>query len=101
MGVDVEKFKCDQCSYETAKKYALKEHVKSIHEGLYKHCCSQCAYKTNRKLDFERHKKIVHDDDTTQKKIQCHLCTYESFYMQSIQTHLNEFHELGKRRKKT
>ena len=92
--------KCVLCNYETTRPNSLLIHVNNKHKELYKYSCSQCVFKTNHKKDFGRHKNTVHDDTTiSQKKIQCHLCSFESIYRQSIKIHLNEFHEI--RRKKS
>ena len=40
------KFFCDQCEYATTRRYHLKRHLQSVHEGV-KHPCHQCDFQAS------------------------------------------------------
>lgn len=53
------KYACDQCGYQTSRKFILQTHKESVHYGV-KHDCDQCEYKATHKCSLQRHKRLKH-----------------------------------------
>merc|ERR1719318_829359 len=53
------KYICNICEYETKKKFNLKEHKESVHDGL-KYQCDICEYETKKKFNLKEHSARVH-----------------------------------------
>ena len=50
---------CNQCSYKTSRKGALKQHIESAHEGI-RYSCNQCEKEFTTMGNLRRHIKIMH-----------------------------------------
>ena len=52
-------FQCSQCNYQTRKKFHLRRHINSIHEGT-KYPCDQCNYQASQDSNLKRHRRSAH-----------------------------------------
>ena len=55
-------FKCESCIKQFDKKYSLKRHIRSVHEGIKDHKCHNCEKTFSRSSDVNRHIKNVHEE---------------------------------------
>jgi len=53
------KYTCDICEYETLKKFNLKEHNESVHEGL-KYPCTSCEHLSSSRSNLKKHTARIH-----------------------------------------
>merc|ERR1719318_602244 len=53
------KYICNICEYETKKKFNLKEHKESVHDGL-KYQCEICEHMASTRNDLKKHSARVH-----------------------------------------
>ena len=53
------KYPCDECNYKAKFPSHLRQHIKSIHEGV-KYSCDQCSYKATAPSSLRKHKKSQH-----------------------------------------
>ena len=54
------KYPCDECNYKAKFPSHLRQHVKSIHEGV-KYPCIQCNYKATVPSALSQHVKSIHE----------------------------------------
>ena len=57
---DVKKFSCTLCEYTTKKKFNLKEHNESVHEG-FKYLCHLCEHQASTRNNLRKHIVRIHD----------------------------------------
>ena len=102
---------CNVCKKEIRSDH-LARHMR-IHGGVKKFACDQCNYQTLRKYDLKRHKKSIHwtkentramDDEKIQNgnkksrvnvknnKFQCTLCEYGSDRNWLVKRHMKLIH---------
>ena len=53
------KRQCTYCDYKVSKNSSLREHIKSVHEGI-KYPCDQCEYVAKIKRSLKKHVKNKH-----------------------------------------
>ena len=54
---------CLECDYATTKRYNLKSHIGSVHQGIKKEKkwkCSDCDYASAKRFDLKKHTIAVH-----------------------------------------
>ena len=54
---------CLECDYATTKRYNLKSHIESVHQGIKKEKkwkCSDCDYASAKRFDLKKHTIAVH-----------------------------------------
>ena len=85
----VKSFKCDQCSYETARKYYLDHHIKSVHEKVKQFKCDLCTFETAVKCNLKNHILAVHEKC---KPFQCPHCSFEAIRKKQLTQHLTNIH---------
>ena len=83
-------------------------HIRAKHGGTFKHKCEHCTYETAVKQNLDNHINVKHPENTTprEKEFECPSCPYESLTKGGLRSHfilkhltkeLNEF--LGKTEK--
>ena len=55
------RFSCDQCNFSSATLFALKMHIKTIHEKVKSFLCDQCDYKAASKNTLNKHIRTAHE----------------------------------------
>ena len=59
--VQMKEFKCPNCpSFQTSRKFDLKRHISSVHEGKKPYPCNLCSLQFYGKKNLNRHVEIVH-----------------------------------------
>ena len=54
---------CLECDYATTKRYNLKSHIESVHQGIKKEKkwkCTDCDYASAKRFDLKKHTIAVH-----------------------------------------
>ena len=79
-------FKCDHCNKSYTYKHHLREHCKTVHEGLvYK--CDLCDKVLNSHGGLSAHKKAHHSNESTMT-FRCDFCSYSTPIKGNLQNHL-------------
>lgn len=74
------KFKCDQCTYQTSREGALKDHLfqhRLTEMETFK--CDQCDYKTLLEYDFQKHARLHKNPDKV---------TFETSHKSGLKKHI-------------
>ena len=79
---------CPLCFKIFTESYALKNHIKTIHEGI-SHACDECSKVFTDKANLSRHKNARHKGI----KYPCHSCSFMGSYRGSLMTHIKTKHE--------
>lgn len=58
-------FKCEECEYQSPRKYNLSKHVESVHQGV-RHPCVHCDYKATNRSNLKTHIRKRHTIGTIQ-----------------------------------
>lgn len=78
---------CDFCDYKTKRRYELKNHFATAHEGK-RFTCELCDFTAKRKDKINLHIKVVHEG--LGKK--CDFCDYKAGTNQHLQRHVRSKH---------
>ena len=62
-------FRCNKCSKTFTRKNVLKDHIKAVHNGVYRRC-DLCSKYFNSYAGLWRHKQSIH----TGSKVSCKMC---------------------------
>ena len=57
-------FKCDICTFETAVKCNLKNHILAVHEKCKPFTCPHCSFEAIRKKQLTQHLAGVHGEQS-------------------------------------
>ena len=81
---------CNQCEYSARRNEDLKNHMKSVHEGIV-FPCDQCSYVSKRSKDLRIHVMSKH----TTKFFSCKEedCSYETYSRNLLEKHIEAEHE--------
>ena len=83
-------YSCTKCRYESKKKFHLKLHIQSVHEGQGpRHFCNLCPYESHDKFEIKEHKQVEHDGIN----FKCEKCEYESNKSVNLRNHIKREHE--------
>lgn len=52
-------FACEECDYQSPRKYNLSKHVESVHQGV-RHPCNHCDYKATNRSNLKTHVRKKH-----------------------------------------
>lgn len=52
-------YSCEECDYQSPRKYNLSKHVESVHEGV-RHPCVHCDYKATNRSNLKTHVRKKH-----------------------------------------
>ena len=66
------KYKCDQCNFYSKRRYDLKLHKRSKHEGVV-YSCDQCEYQAMTQKVVKNHQQVQHEGI----RYSCDQCDYE------------------------
>ena len=83
------KLKCRICDKKIVK-YHLKEHVKTVHDGIKNHQCEICNNKFRFLKDMKTHVKTVHDGI---KDHQCEICNKKFGRLDTMKRHVKKVHD--------
>ena len=95
-GRHVKIFKCEQCDYTTSRKYHVRGHVKSAHEGNKNMiACVHCDFMTEQKFKLmnhltRRHGKVISKEV---KIFSCDRCDYMTSRKTHLHGHIKYAHE--------
>ena len=78
---------CDHCEYKTRRRYELKLHFATAHEGK-RFSCSHCDFTAKRRDKINLHIKVAHEG--LGKK--CNFCDYKASTNQHLLRHLRSKH---------
>ena len=85
-----EKLPCQFCGRQMNSKYALRDHLSSIHNfESNQHVCEICGYSTLSKKQIGKHKREKHNPKNQQK---CPYCDYQSPKLNMVQVHIDSKH---------
>ena len=96
---------CDQCTFQSESKAALKRHTDSSHESIESNkkemrnriACDECGYKTTSTTVLSQHKKLNHvKKETTRKmtaRIDCEKCNKRFNKESTYKTHMQKVHQ--------
>lgn len=91
--IDLEKFYCSVCPFQTLYSRALKQHIDRKHvTDMQKLKCSECAYQTNYKLNLTKHILNRHTPEDEGQWFKCQFCTYKSRGRFYLKRHANVCH---------
>ena len=65
----INKYKCDECEYESCRKDTLKVHTIQVHLKIKEKKCNQCKMEFSRKCDLNKHIKTVHERPEESKRM--------------------------------
>ena len=82
-------FSCNTCEKEFGKKFILKRHISSVHEGKKPNDCGQCGKKFAQKTALEQHVLTVHEGN---KSFKCKICRKYFGQPQNLKSHINAVH---------
>ena len=85
-----ERFKCEKCPFESAKKGQLNRHTRYVHAKIKKHNCEACKSAFSHRYELKNHIACVH---LKAKKFCCEKCSYESFDSRNIERHIKSVHD--------
>ena len=80
-------FSCKTCNKIFSRRYVLKMHIQSIHEGR-RYLCSQCNYKATDEGNLQKHIKSIHE----QERYPCGECDYKATQKGNLHRHQNKQH---------
>ena len=78
-------FKCEICDYSSSRKFEIKQHVESVHEGKKSFKCKLCCYSSNEKFKVNQHFESVHEEKKLHK---CQICVKRFTFMDSLKRHV-------------
>ena len=90
-------FICNLCSITFSRKWSLKHHISTIHDGNKpntKYQCEVCQQNFKCKRVLTVHIRKTHEKI---KDCKCDLCPKEYYSERGLQCHKNEFHKMGNR----
>ena len=103
---DVQKVKCEQCSFETNCRIILFRHINEVHDKIRRHFCENCSYSTSHKNNLKQHEKSVHifgdsmsKYDNPDRKFKCEMCPYISSRKGHMNEHVEGVHKKSKSHK--
>ena len=82
-------FICEHCSFATAAKSHLIDHISVVHNKIKPHKCVQCPYRAAHSRHMARHIKEVHEKV---KPFSCKLCPYEAGRRVLMTKHMSKMH---------
>ena len=87
-------FKCNDCNYESKRKYNLERHIQTKHTNVkdicknISHKCSVCEYSTDRLYNLKRH-EVKHTRIKKTRLHKCFLCDYEDKSKSNVKKHVD------------
>ena len=83
----LQEFACDRCDFRSARKYHLKDHIKSQHDMIKDFACDHpgCDYRTSRARLIKDHKKAIHDKILD---CVCEVCGYKTSDAANLKRHM-------------
>ena len=85
-----EKFPCHICGKQLSRKFALEDHLSTIHKfEANEHVCEICGYSTLSKLTLQKHKRIKHVKKNFHK---CPHCDFQSHRLATMHIHIDSKH---------
>ena len=82
------RYACDQCDYEATLKGTLTEHIHTKHDGV-KYACKQCDYQFTKQSNLTRHIQSMHEG----VKYTCDQCDYQFTQQGHLTEHIQSKHE--------
>ena len=84
---DYSRSECKQCLKSFSNQHILKNHIKSVHEGL-KYDCDQCEKQYTEKGNLARHVKSIHNS----VKHACDYCQIPFTIKGNLDRHIQKMH---------
>ena len=87
-------FVCKICEYETKNRGFLKNHRRLVHgdksvaSKVLK--CADCEFEATNVKHLENH---INSEHLNEKRFSCNLCDFQSFYSQSVKSHISYKHK--------
>ena len=85
--------KCEQCSYVSTCSWSVKQHIRSVHEGLRDHQCGSCGKKYFRAEELKRHTFIAHMDEYEGNIYNCDKCDKGFILQDKLAYHKKIIHD--------
>ena len=82
---------CNQCKYQASNRRNLRNHIQYVHKGL-RYACYQCEYQTGPgqdKGDLKKHIQSEHEG----VRYACNQCSHQSKRQNSLAKHIRSVHE--------
>ena len=86
-------FICEHCSFATAAKAHLDNHIAVVHNKIKPFKCTQCPYRAANSRDMRRHIKEVHEKI---RPFSCKLCPYKAGRRVLMTKHMTKMHNENK-----
>ena len=83
------KYVCTQCDYQTVHNSSMRQHIRSIHEGV-KYACSQCDHQATTQGNLRSHIQAIHEG----VKYPCNFCDYKATQQSCLNNHIKLKHNL-------
>ena len=83
------KYPCYQCDYQAAEQGTLSRHIENKHEGV-KYACNQCDYQATLQGSLTRHIKSMHEGF----KFSCDQCDQQFAHRGGLRIHIKKIHKV-------
>ena len=83
------KYPCYQCDYQAAEQGTLSRHIENKHEGV-KYACNQCDYQATLQGSLTRHIKSMHEGF----KFSCDQCDQQFAHRGGLRIHIRKIHKV-------
>ena len=83
------KYPCYQCDYQASEQGTLSRHIEGKHEGV-KYACNQCDYQATLQGSLTRHIKSIHEGF----KFACDQCDQQFAHRGGLRIHINKIHKV-------
>ena len=77
--------KCSICDNSFSRKFNLKKHIETVHDGKKPHKCSVCDYSCSRNARLKKHIEIVHE---RKKPHKCSICDISFSRSEILKQHI-------------
>ncbi len=88
---------CVQCNKTFSNNHSLKEHLKMLHQGIYRYRCQYCGRGFSAKQFLQGHLA----SHTGVREFKCHMCDKAFSYKHNLNTHLKMHSVIGQRENKS
>ncbi|TRY81109.1 hypothetical protein TCAL_07799 [Tigriopus californicus] len=78
-------FHCPYCTFKSAQRWCVKQHIVQVHEKSRLYPCEYCDYKASSRGNLNVHIRGVHERD---KRYECTQCDFKTCHKSGLLKHL-------------